>query len=67
MQADIKDTWYVIVNPVAGFGRGLGDLPHITKLIRENENTPCSEEALALARRIIGYEEESIERLKEFL
>lgn len=38
-----------------------------TKLIRENENTSCSEEALALARRIIGYEEESIERLKEFL
>ena len=37
MQADIKDTWYVIVNPVAGFGRGLGDLPHITKLIREND------------------------------
>ena len=26
-----------------------------------------SEEALALARRIIKYEEESIERLKEFL
>ena len=38
-----------------------------TKLIRENENTSCSEEALALARRIIGYEEESIEKLKEFL
>ena len=38
-----------------------------TKLIRENENTSCSEEALALARRTIGYEEESIERLKEFL
>ena len=38
-----------------------------TKLIRENENTPCSEEALSLARRIIEYEEASIERLKEFL
>jgi hypothetical protein len=38
-----------------------------TKLVRENENSPCSEEALALARRIIKYEEESIERLKEFL
>ena len=37
MQADIKDTWYVIVNPVAGFGRGLGDLPLITKLIRDND------------------------------
>jgi translation initiation factor 2B subunit (eIF-2B alpha/beta/delta family) len=38
-----------------------------TKLIRENENTSRSEEALALARRIIGYEEESIEKLKQFL
>lgn len=36
-QIDINDKWYVIVNPVAGFGRGLEDLPHITKLIRENE------------------------------
>lgn len=34
---DISQTWYVIVNPVAGFGRGLGDLPLITKLIREND------------------------------
>ncbi|MBR2399720.1 MAG: diacylglycerol kinase family lipid kinase, partial [Alistipes sp.] len=34
---DISQTWFVIVNPVAGFGRGLEDLPHITKLIRENE------------------------------
>lgn len=38
-----------------------------TKLIRESENTPCSEQALALARRIVEYEEASIERLKEFL
>lgn len=38
-----------------------------TKLVRENENGACSEEALALARRIIGYEEKSIERLKAFL
>ena len=38
-----------------------------TKLIRENENTPCSEEALALARRTVEYEEASIERLKDFL
>ena len=35
-QATIDNIWYVIVNPVAGFGRGLGDLPLITKLIREN-------------------------------
>ena len=37
MQAEVNDKWYVIVNPVAGFGRGLVDLPHITKLIRDNE------------------------------
>lgn len=38
-----------------------------TKLLREYENTSCSEEALNLARRIIKYEEETVERLKEFL
>ena len=38
-----------------------------TKLIREHENTSCSEEALALARETVRYEEESIERLKKFL
>ena len=38
-----------------------------TRLIREYENTTCSEEALALARRTVKYEEESIERLKRFL
>ena len=34
---DISKTWFVLVNPVAGFGQGLEDLPLITKLIRENE------------------------------
>ena len=38
-----------------------------TKLIREYENTPCSEDALALARETVKYEQESIERLKKFL
>ena len=38
-----------------------------TKLVREYENTACAEEALALARETIRYEEESIERLKKFL
>lgn len=37
------------------------------KLLREYENRPCAEEALSLARRIIKYEEGSIERLKSFL
>ena len=32
----ITDKWYVIVNPVAGSGKGLEDLPLITKLIRDN-------------------------------
>ncbi len=38
-----------------------------TKLVREYENTSCSEDALKLARESIKYEEESIERLKSFL
>ncbi len=38
-----------------------------TKLIRQYENTSCSEEALSLARESVRYEEESIERLKKFL
>ncbi len=38
-----------------------------TKLVREYENTACSENALELARRTIKYEEDSIERLKKFL
>lgn len=38
-----------------------------TKSLREYENTSCSEDALDLAKRIIKYEENTIERLKEFL
>ena len=38
-----------------------------TKLLREYEDTSCSEEALDIARRIIKYEEETVERLKKFL
>ncbi len=36
-QVDISLKWFVIVNPVAGSGRGLDDLPQITKLIRDND------------------------------
>ena len=36
-QVDVSKKWYTIVNPVAGFGKGLEDLPLITKLIREND------------------------------
>ena len=38
-----------------------------TKLLREYENKSCSEEALALAKKTIKYEQETIERLKKFL
>ena len=38
-----------------------------TKLVREYENTSCSENALSLAKKIIHYEESTIEKLKEFL
>ena len=38
-----------------------------TKTLREYENTSCSEEALDLAKRIIKYEEDAVERLKKFL
>lgn len=38
-----------------------------TKLIREYENTNCSEKVLSLARESVKYQEESIERLKKFL
>ena len=38
-----------------------------TKLLREYENRPCSEDALALAKKIIKYEQETIEKLKKFL
>ena len=38
-----------------------------TKLLREYESTSCSEEVISLTRRIIKYEEETVERLKKFL
>lgn len=38
-----------------------------TKLLREYENSSCSEEALAITRKIIKFEESTIERLKSFL
>ncbi|HIW53281.1 MAG TPA: diacylglycerol kinase family lipid kinase [Candidatus Alistipes excrementipullorum] len=32
----ISQRWFVIVNPVAGTGRGLEDFPQISKLLRDN-------------------------------
>lgn len=37
-----------------------------TKALREYENA-CSEDAMALAKRVIKFEEDSIEKLKAFL
>lgn len=32
-----SDSWFVIVNPIAGMGRGLQDFPQISKLLRDND------------------------------
>lgn len=37
------------------------------KLLREYENTSASEASLALAREIVKFEEENIERMKSYL
>lgn len=34
---DLTDRWFVIVNPVAGSGRGLNDFPQISRLLRNND------------------------------
>ena len=49
---------------IEGATMGVTDM---TKLVREYENSNCSEEALSLAREIISFEEDTIERMKEFL
>ena len=40
---------------------------NMTRLIRENENNPCSEKILTLAKEIISYEESTIENMKKYL
>jgi uncharacterized protein (DUF305 family) len=40
---------------------------NMTRLLRENENNPCSEEILDLAKDIIRYEENTIENMKKYL
>lgn len=32
-----EERWFVIVNPIAGMGRGLQDFPQISKLLRDND------------------------------
>ncbi len=34
---DLTDRWFVIVNPVAGSGRGLSDFPQISRLLRNDD------------------------------
>ena len=34
---DLTDRWFVIVNPVAGSGKGLIDFPQISRLLRNND------------------------------
>ena len=34
---DLTDRWFVIVNPVAGSGRGLNDIPQISRLLRNDD------------------------------
>ena len=49
---------------IEGATMGVTDM---TKLVREFENTSCSEDALSLAREIISFEEDTVERMKAFL
>ena len=39
----------------------------LTRLIREHENTNCSEATLKLARDVVKFEESTIESMKKFL
>lgn len=49
---------------IEGATMGMTDM---TKIVREYENAPCSEDALKLARKIAEFEDGSIESLKKFL
>ena len=59
-----SSTSHIAEMMIKGATMGITDA---TKLLREYESTSCSEEALSIARRIIKYEEETVERLKRFL
>ena len=37
------------------------------RLVRDYENSNCSEDALSLARRIVSFQEKSVEKAKKFL
>ena len=42
-------------------------ITELTRLVREHENTSCSESTLSLARDAIRFLEDAVERTKEFL
>lgn len=37
------------------------------RLVRDYENSNCSEEALALARQVVSYQEKTVESMKKYL
>ena len=49
---------------IEGAALGMADM---TKIVREFENTPCSEASLSLAREIAAAQEGSINKMKKFL
>ena len=49
---------------IEGATMGVTDM---TKLVREYENSNCSEEALSLAKEIIGFQEKTVEKMKAYL
>lgn len=42
-------------------------ITEIIRLVRDYENSNCSEEALSLARRIVSFEEKTVDSMKNYL
>jgi len=49
---------------IEGTTMGITD---IIRLVRDYENSNCSQEALTLAKSIVSYQESAVEKIKEFL
>ena len=60
---EVEQKWFVIINPIAGRGRGLTDWPHISRLLRENRvmhdyaftEYKCHASELAVEAVVQGY------------
>lgn len=60
---EVERKWFVIINPIAGRGRGLTDWPHISRLLRENRvmhdyaftEYRCHASELAVEAVVQGY------------